>query len=188
MVGLDLSLTSTGVSDGARTEVFQTEPGGRLEARMDFLVRSVRRFVSSAPSERFHLGHGADLAVIESGAFSRGAQSEAAEILSALRLMVRHRLWLMAVPYAMVAPTTLKAWFTGNGKATKPEMVAVADARHGTYFSDVPVKKGRYDLADALGLAAMGYARIGQPLVRLDAGQQRLASLDAVKWPDLLSD
>lgn len=180
-----MSLTSTGMSDGRSTSVVQTTPGTQLEERLDQLVRGVMRFVLPSPIN----GPVPDLAVIEAGAFSRGAQSSAAEYLSALRLMVRHRLWRLDIPFAMVAPTTLKLYTTGSGRASKAEMVAALDERHSTDFAAVKVKDGRYDRADAFALAAMGYDRVGQPLpMDHPCPEPRRDSLDAVRWPALLSD
>lgn len=191
VVGLDLSLTSTGMSDGRSTRVVQTGPDTQLEERLDFIIQDVMSFILAAPlgSTGWPYGACANLAVIEAGAFSRGAQSAAAEYLSALRILVRHRLWRLDIPFAMVAPTTLKLYVADNGGAKKQQMVAAVDARYGTDLASVKVKDGRYDRADALGLAAMGYDRIGQPLHHSpDASWRGRASLDAVVWPELLSD
>jgi Holliday junction resolvasome RuvABC endonuclease subunit len=191
VIGLDISLTSTGVSDGQSAHAIQTSSDDRLEARMDHIVRGVVAFALSPTqwTDTMPQGRIADLAVIEAGAFSRGAQSEAAEILSALRFMVRHRLWRLGIPYAMVAPSTLKLYTTGYGKATKQQMVAAVDERHRAGLADVKVKDGRYDRADALALAAMGYDRVAWPLPpHFPAPPPHRDSLDAVVWPDLLSD
>jgi Holliday junction resolvasome RuvABC endonuclease subunit len=191
VIGLDLSLTSTGVSDGQSRHAIQTSPDERLEARLDRVVRGVVAFALSPTqwTDEQPQGTHADLAVIEAGAFSRGAQSEAAEILSALRFMVRHRLWRLNIPYAMVAPSTLKLYTTGDGKATKQQMVAAVDERHRAHLATVKVKDGRYDMADSLALAAMGYDRLNWPLPQhFPAHPPHRASLDAVRWPSLVSD
>jgi Holliday junction resolvasome RuvABC endonuclease subunit len=193
VIGLDISLTSTGVSDGQSRHAIQTAPGERLEARMDRIVRGCVSFALSPTqwTDDFPQGYTADLAVIEGGAFSRGAQSEAAEILSGLRFMVRHRLWRLGIPYAMVTPSTLKLYTTGTGSATKQQMVAALDNRYRAGLAAVKVKDGRYDQADALALAAMGAAHLGQPLGWYDWSQphvDRKATLDVVDWPELLSD
>lgn len=178
VVGLDLSLASSGHSNGEVTQVCQTTSDESLERRLDTQVRSAVLFSLHA-----------DLVVIESGAFARGAQSAAAEYLAALRLMVRCRLWRMGIPYAMVPPSTLKAATTGRGNATKDEIVAAVDERHGTDFAKHPKSAGRYDRADALALAAMGYEHVGQPLpYSFPAPPLRAESLAAVKWPELFSD
>jgi Holliday junction resolvasome RuvABC endonuclease subunit len=194
VIGLDLSLTSTGVSDGQSRHAIQTDPTEALEARLDRVVRGVVSFALSPTqwTDTMPYGMHADLAVIEAGAFSRGAQSGAAEVLSGLRLMVRHRLWRLGVPYAMVPPSTLKLYTTGYGKATKQQMVAAVDVRYRAGLADVKVKDGRYDMADALGLAAMGYDHLDRPLYEhgYETGQPgpHRDSLNAVCWPDLLSD
>lgn len=189
VIGLDLSLTSAGLSDGVTHRVIQTSPDERLEARLDRLVRGVVSFALASPSACawWPFGAGADLAVIEGASY--GSKGSGVEQLSALRLMVRHRLWRLGIPFALVAPSTLKAATTGNGRASKPMMVAAVDERHGTALAAVKVKDGRYDMADALGLAAMGYSHVGQPLpVHFPAPPVGQSSVDVVVWPDLVSD
>lgn len=179
IVGLDLSLSSSGVSDGTVHQAFATPSDWTVEARLDRQVWEVMRFVHRDP--------GCDLAVIEGGAFARGSQSAAAEHLSALRLMVRHRLWRESIPFAVVPPSTLKLYTAGHGQATKQRMIGAIFDRHGVDLSGVKVKDGRRDQADALALAAMGYAAKGQPLPTVGPPGP-LASLNAVQWPELLSE
>lgn len=179
VVGLDLSLTCTGLSDGLVHEAIRTGPHEVMEARLDRLVRGVVSFVV-----RLRV---ADLAVIEAPAFSRTGPGH--EELAALRCMVRHRLWRLAVPFALVPPTTLKLYTTGHGAASKAAMVDAVDGRHGAALGAVRAAHGRYDMADALALAAMGYDHVGQPLPqRFPAPPPHRKSLAAVSWPDLLSD
>ncbi len=176
--GVDASLTCTGISDGYDTWTVETFPDDVLEDRLNYVVEETIRRVSRA-----------DVVVLEGGAFSRGSQSSAAEILSGLRLMIRCRLRRLLIPVAMVAPSTLKLYTTGNGKATKVQMVAAVDERHGTRLRDFKVGDGRYDRADALALASMGYDRYGHPLPQyFPAPPPTRTSLDAVVWPELLID
>lgn len=177
VVGLDLSLTSTGMSDGKQQWVTQTAPDHCMEARLDRLVGRARTFALGTtewPQE-------ANLAVIEAGAFSRNMQTSHEE-LAALRLMVRHAMWQLGVPFALVPPSTLKLYTAGHGKATKAQMVRAVAARHQLDLSKVLVKDGRYDMADAFALAAMGYAWANRPLVTVGPPPPR-ASLMAVPWP-----
>lgn len=174
VVGYDLSVTSTGLSDGYRTDVIQTGPDEPMEARFDRLLRGCVSFALT--------GGGTGLAVIEGPSY--GSQGQGREVLDALRIALRHRLWRLDIPYAMVPPTTLKLWTSGNGRATKPEMVAAVADRFGHDLTGIKVKDGRYDLADATALAAMGLARVGRPM----GEAANPASLDVVNWPDLLSD
>lgn len=179
VVGLDLSLTSSGMSDGVYHRAVQTHPGGQLEERMGAVVTRSMMFVRG---DRLDAPY-ADLVVIEGGAFSRGAQSKGAEVLSALRFMVRYSLWDVRVPFAMVTPTGLKLYTSGTGTATKARMVQAVRERHDIDLSHIKVKDGRYDMADACALAAMGYARLGQPMPTEGPPPPR-ASLNAVAWPD----
>ncbi|AKA61726.1 RuvC-like resolvase [Streptomyces phage YDN12] len=177
VVGLDLSLTSTGMSDGRQNWVTHTEPYQQMEGRLDRLVGRARLFVSGTtewPQE-------ADLVVIEAGAFSRNMQ-KGHEELAALRYMVRHSMWQLGVPFTLVSPSALKLYTAGHGKATKAQMVRAVAARHGVDLSSVMVKDGRYDMADAFALAAMGYAWANRPLVTVGPPPPR-ASLMSVPWP-----
>lgn len=197
VVGLDLSLTSTGLSDVQSAHAIQTYPDEPLEARLDRLVRGVVSFVLSPTqwTDRHPQGTLADLAVIEAPAWSK-AMGKGHEELSALRVMVRHRLWRLDVPYALVPPTTLKLYAAGNGRASKQEVAAALYGRHGLDLQPVKVKDGRYDMADAFALAAMGRDHVGQPVGWIGQGLPTprgalpvtRTSLNAVVWPELVSD
>ncbi len=177
VVGLDLSLTSTGMSEGDLHWVAQTSSDDPIEYRLDWIINRVKAITE--PWTR----PPAVLVVVEDGAPSKNAQPGHEE-LAALRLMVRHLLWSRDIPFAMVRPTTLKAYTTGSGTATKARMVQAVKDRHGIDLSGVMVKDGKYDMADAAALAAMGYAFIGQPLPTTGP-PARMDSMLAVKWPRL---
>lgn len=188
VVGADLSLTSTGVSDGQSLHAFRTGPEDPIEHRLDHLVWNVARFVM-APTmsgEWFEDGKPADLVVIEGPAFSRNMQTGHEE-LAALRYMVRVQLARMGVPFAIVSPSALKSYTAGHGRATKQQMLAALGVRHGLDLSMHLVKDGRYDMADGYALAAMGYDRVGQPIPANGAPAPRKPLL-SVDWPDLISD
>jgi Holliday junction resolvasome RuvABC endonuclease subunit len=177
VVGLDLSLTSTGMSDGFVSRATQTGKDNPIESRLKYIRSSVGRFVSGQDPER----PWADLVVIEAGAFSRNLQTGHEE-LAALRYLIRVLMTEYYIPFAMVPPTTLKAYTAGHGKATKSEMVTALYERHGVDLSGVKVKDGRYDIADATALAAMGYEWLGEPLPTAGPPPPR-KSLVAVQWP-----
>lgn len=185
VVGLDLSLTSTGMSDGQSVHAVQTAPDqGSLEARMDVILISCMSFVGSPTqwTDDHPADQMADLVVIEGAAF--GARGNAVDQLAGLRMLVRHRLYRMGVPFALVPPTALKAYTTGHGSASKTQMVSALGSRHRVDLKQYKVKDGRYDMADAYALAAMGYAHLGQPLLSFGPPAP-LKSLLAVKWPEL---
>ena len=179
VVGIDLSLTSTGVSDGLIHRAFRTSPRTPLEARLEEIRGQVRGFATSLRV--------ADLAVIEAPAYSRSGPGH--EELAALRGVVRHMLWMRRIPFALVPPSTLKLYTTGYGAASKQDMVKAVDARYGSQMAVQRVCEGRWDMADALALAAMGYDHLGHPLpTATGAYEPHRDSLDAVRWPELLSE
>jgi len=161
VVGLDLSLRSTGMSDGRETKVFRTDETMPIEQRFYRIVDECCRFVNGRPIGR-PSDRRASLVVIEGSAF--GAKGSAREQLAALRFMVRTELWFAGIPLAVVSPSRLKAYTTGDGKADKTAMVRSVLDRHKQDFTLVYAKDGRYDMADAFALAAMGYQHLGHPL------------------------
>jgi Holliday junction resolvasome RuvABC endonuclease subunit len=180
VVGADLSLRSTGISDGRFHIQFPTSAGLPMEERLDAIVREVMSFVRSGVTHVFD--HPASLVVIEDGATSRTGPGH--EELAALRYMVRVKLWAEGYPFALVRPNTLKAYTTGNGSASKDDMVAALDLRYGTSLALAPKSYGRYDRADALALAAMGYDHLGYPLLdRHPASGPDRDRLAVVRWP-----
>ena len=182
VVGLDLSLTSTGASDGQSVHAFQTSATEVTEDRMIRLANQCVGFVLSPTqgTDAHKLGKRADLVCLEGAAF--GAKGDAVDQLAGLRWLVRTRLRRLGVPVAIVSPTGLKAYTAGNGRATKAEMVRAVKERHGLDLGHVKLKDGRSDMADAFALAAMGYAHLGQPLPTTGPPPP-MASLLAVKWP-----
>lgn len=185
VVGLDLSLTSTGMSDGQSVHAIQTAPDdGSLEARMDRILCQVLTFVYSPTqwTDDQPAGKQADLVVIEGPAFK--AHGTAVDQLAGLRMIVRHKLYRVGIPFALVPPTTLKAYTCGYGMGTKAQMVQALADRHGLDLTPYRVAHGKYDMADAYALAAMGYAVMAQPLPTTGP-PPRLASLLAVPWPEL---
>jgi len=184
VVGLDVSLTSTGMSDGQSVHAVQTAPdSGSLEARMDRIVRTCLDFVHSPTlwTDR-QPGKAADLVVIEGPAFR--AHGTAVDQLAGLRMLVRVELYRRGIPFAIVSPTALKAYTTNYGKATKAQMVAALAERHGLDLTVHKVSKGKYDMADAYALAAMGYVWIGQPIAPTRGAPAPMKSLLAAQWPE----
>lgn len=181
VVGLDLSLTSTGMADGDTVHAVQTtQDDGVTEYRLDFVASAVRNYVLGQPFRAASAVPRADLVVVEGAAFNE--KGNAVDQLAGLRWIVRRELWQVGVPFAVVAPSTLKAYTTGNGRATKQQMVEALIDRHSAALKLYRVKDGRYDMADALGLAAMGYAFIGQPLPT-QGPPPRMDALLAPAWP-----
>jgi Holliday junction resolvasome RuvABC endonuclease subunit len=172
VVGLDLSLRSTGLSDGRTHLALKTTPASATEDRLNYLMINVRMFVR----------HDTDLVVLEGSSY--GSKGPGHEELAALRWMARCWLYRWGIPFAVVAPRQLKQFLTGNGAASKQDVVEAADKAFGTSFLSDTKASGREDKADALALAAMGYQRLGASLGRVS----RPNVVEGISWPEMLCD
>lgn len=187
VVGLDLSLRSTGISDGTQegTHAFQTDNSQPIERRMHRIRRACMEaavptaLTASGPSAR---RPDADLVVIEGSAY--GAKGNAVEQLAALRYEVRVALWSLRIPFAIVSPTRLKVYTTGDGKAGKVKMVNAVVDGYGVPLKLWTVAQGRYDVADAFALAAMGYKHLGQPLTAVGDVPEDEPGLTVTDWKE----
>lgn len=172
VVGVDLSLTGTGVATaaGVRTIGSTGRAGASLRARharLTNLATEVRRAVNDATDRMA-------LVVIEAPAFSRttGHQHD------------RSGAWWLLVDLLLsdghlvveVAPTCRAKYATGKGNAGKAAVVSAVSHRYGQVFVDD-------NTADAFVLRAMGCHRYGSPLVPVP--KAHAAALDAVAWPDV---
>lgn len=175
VIGLDLSMTSTGLATpaGVRTITSSGIKGAPLRARHARLADITTRVVlavSDAAAPR------TALVVIEQPAFSRttGHQHD------------RSGLWWLTVDellsaghlVAEVPPTTLKKYALGKGVGDKGAMADAAARR----IPDVQTG-GQDDAVDALWLRAMGCDRYGQPICQVP--KTHAAALDAVQWPNV---
>lgn len=79
------------------------------------------------------------------------------------------------IPIAVVNPATLKRWATGKGNADKPAMLAAARQVW-------PVDVANDDQADALHLAGMGWQKLGLRLP-WEPHRWQHEGLLAVDWP-----
>jgi crossover junction endodeoxyribonuclease RuvC len=171
VIGVDLSLTATGMSDGAVT--WTVKSTGSADASLDDRVRRLdllRTLITqliAAPS-------GVDLVVIEQPAFSR--QNGHMHDRSGLWWLVVDWLAQRGIPVAEVAPTALKKYATGKGTANKGAVIDATARR----FPDVDTGNGDDNRCDALWLAAMGIDHLGGVSV-VPAAQR--AVLDKVAWP-----
>jgi crossover junction endodeoxyribonuclease RuvC len=178
----DLSLTASGV---AATHNHRGEAG--------LLARTVhtRRYVREGTDHRrihdilVDLGAAVSckphVAVME-GAYV-GQQNNTME-LAGLRTVVGQWLWARGVPYAVVAPATLKVYATGSGATSGQNAVTKQDVRAAiTATFGRLVHIGSDDEADAVALLAMTLDHYGQPLVDLPDSHRR--ALKSVRWPDI---
>jgi Holliday junction resolvasome RuvABC endonuclease subunit len=168
VIGLDLSLTGTGIAyaDGT-THTVKTNPkhGDRRLLAIDLAIRV-------AIGERAHALPA--LAVLE----DLPKHAMAAGITGMVHGIARAVLLEAGVPYALVAPATLKAFATGRGAGDKTGMAMAAYKRAGVEFGDD-------NQCDAWWLRAAGLDWLGAPEIALPQAQRdRLAK---AKWPQAVT-
>jgi crossover junction endodeoxyribonuclease RuvC len=171
VIGLDLSLTGTGVaSSRGWTHVIHPGPKMRGHIRMQHIRDTVLE----------HLPADVALVVVEGPSYGNqgsGRQSGHHE-RAGLWWLVTHALWKRGIDYAVASPAARAKYATGRGNAGKDVVVREVTRRF-AWFA------GGEDEADALVLAAMGVDWLGCPMAPMP--QTHRAALDAVHWPDALS-
>jgi crossover junction endodeoxyribonuclease RuvC len=177
VVGLDLSLTGTGVATagGCRTIVSSGRKDSPLPARHARLADLASQIVLAvAEASRQEIGARTQvLVVLEAPAYDSrtGHQHDR----SGLWWLVVHQLLGNGDLVAEVTTGGLKKYATGKGNASK-DAVLLAVARR---FPNVEVTDNNQ--ADALVLRAMGCHRYGRPIVTVPA--VHAAALEPVRWP-----
>lgn len=163
VVGLDLSLTGTGIAyvDGTIATLKTALRG--LE-RLAWIVATVTDTVEPGAAD-------VDLVVIEDVAPVRAnAIAQLAMLHGAVRLTLHKR----GVPMAFVPPATLKKYATGRGVATKPDMRMALYKRVGIDLADD-------NQVDAWWLRAAGLDHLGTPVIDMPATHRD--ALKKVEWP-----
>jgi Holliday junction resolvasome RuvABC endonuclease subunit len=165
IVGLDLSLTATGVwhdpeHEGYEGHTIRTSSDDQLEQRLGEIVTWIYDWVTSA----------ADLVVIEDFV----TRSPAASLLGMVHGAVRLELHTQNTPFVLVPPATLKKFATGKGNATKADMRMALYKRAGLDVADD-------NQVDAAWLHMLGMEALGRPVVDLPVAQ-RIAH-EAIAWP-----
>jgi hypothetical protein len=120
------------------------------------------------------------LTVIEGPAFGHGPQAGAHD-MSGLWWRVVGHLLDAGVPVASVSPKTLKVYilgFAGSPKqpVRKADVRRAVEQRYRAYLTG-----GSHDVADAIGLAAMGARALGRPIDALP--DTHLRAMTSVRWP-----
>ena len=154
ILGLDISLTKTGVATPAGTTL--TIKGGKGDDRLINLYEEICYLVAAD----------VDLAIIEdlpTHAMSAGLTGQAQGVV---RLALRR----YSIPYVTVAPATLKKYSTGSGKATKLDMIDAAVRLQPHLNKWVPTD----DEADAFLLRQLGLDRL--------AGKAKDVKVDWTPW------
>ena len=170
VLGIDQSLRGTGLAlyaDGETVTALVRADLGEGVAGIRQAVRYiVGRVVTFAPA--------CDLYVLEAPIIPRHGSGLALE-----------RAWLFGLLFdqlysrgqvATVHPMTRALYATGNGRASKEEVVAAMRAR----FPDVAIADD--NVADALALANIGARWLGKPMDG-EATAPQLRAMGSVKWP-----
>lgn len=163
VIGLDLSLTCTGVAGVGWSDTIRTKTRG--DERLHYLTTTIGSFIKEA-----------DLVVMEGPSFGHALQGGKEE-LAGIRILVRNYCYRHRIPYAVIPPTSLKLYAAGYGKASKGEVRSAVADRYGHETEGT----GRYDKADAYACMAAGMHWLGYPLA--DVPPRNAAALDGCAWP-----
>ncbi|KPC65373.1 hypothetical protein, partial [Streptomyces chattanoogensis] len=181
VLGLDLSLTSTGIAGRGWTTTIKPANRSRThrdrsnptnDARLRTAYNHQR--LTAITSQLDDYLTGVDLVVIEGLAYDA---HDTDRQLAGLSWIVRDRLWRRGISYAAVPPSTLKQFVTGTGAADKALMWGMVTDWFAWFDGTT------HDEADAAGLMAMGYAYLGDPLSPVL--EHQATALSKVVWPEL---
>ena len=164
ILGLDLSIAATGAAwqmpECSPVAQSWKMPSGEGDYRLVRIASAVQSVAAD----------GAFLAVIE----DLPTHAHSAGITGMVQGAVRVELIRLGVPYALVAPATLKKFATGKGNADKTAMALAACKRAGMEFADD-------NACDAAWLWWAGMVALGHPQFDLPAAQ--VAALETRDWP-----
>lgn len=162
VIGLDLSLTATGIAypDG-HTSTIKTRPADG-DQRLVAIADTIAAACLLRP----------DLVVVEDLPTHAKSAGITGMVHGAARVVLRRH----GVPYVLVPPATLKAYATGKGNADKTAMAIAALRRFDREFAD-DNQVDAYWLRHA-GLDQYGHAEVLMPV----AQRERLGK---VAWPVL---
>ena len=182
VVGLDVSLTGTGVAlfditddpdyRSARVEVIETK-GKKGATLWERRVR-LRTIADSIEQIIYQDNLQPNLAVIEAPSY--GSMHGSQHDRSGLWWMVVEMLMSFGIDVGSVPPQTRAKYATGKGNASKDAvLVAVVKA-----FPDLPIENN--NVADAVALAAMGARHLGFALDDDTTTQAKLEAMGGAAW------
>ena len=184
VVGIDLSLTSTGLaSAGDEVKLLRIQskapktprhPRTNKPLPPTLEQRRERLGLLCAKILTFVMLEQPDLACIEQPAYSRNVGS--GHDRSGLWWLVVNALFANGIPTVEIGPNQRAKYATGKGTDDKDKVLAATIRR----YPDVDVTGN--DVADALLLAAMGRRRLGRPLEE-SLPKPNLEVMDKVRWP-----
>ena len=166
LIGLDLSLTSTGVSINGETSVVSTKARGA--ERLHIVSSAILDLCSSR-----------DVACAIIEGYSFASRNSQAHSIGEMGGAVRMKLWEKGIPYVEVPPTCRAKFATGKGNAGKSEVVSSISAKTGIIFSGA----GGDDECDAWLLEQMGLKYLNKS--QYQWSEASISSLSKVDWSPL---
>lgn len=169
VVGLDLSLTGTGIAvlkndKLIHSGVIKSKPLGDTPTheikRLQGIVNEIADMISALK---------VDLIVIEGLAFM-AHQTTAIMQLAGLNYMVRAMAMASNIPFAICAPMTLKKFICEKGNMHKEQVLLEVYKQYGESMLD-------NNVADAFVLAKIGAASLGNHKLKLRVRQTEVATL-----------
>ena len=170
-VGLDLSLTSTGIAVGNATWAITAKNLTGVERLISIRDQIIEMLQALSDDLSPHNA----IAVIVEG-YSFGSRNSHAHALGELGGVVRVALAEGKWDYVEVPPTCRAKFATGRGNAGKSEVVSAISARTGLVWSGA----GAEDRCDAWILQEMALAKLGA--ARHEWPQTHLAALEKIDW------
>ena len=163
LMGLDLSLTSTGYCINGESFIIKPKTKGAER------LSSISNLILRAAVEK-----NVDLVLIEGYAF--GARNSQSHSIGELGGAVRMKLWESGIPFIDIPPTCRAKFATGKGNASKNEVISSISAKTGIVWAG----SGADDMCDAWILEQMAIAKLG--ISRYDWTQLQLSALDSIEW------
>lgn len=151
IVGLDLSLTGTGIS------VWTVANGKELPGVNSVVTNKLRgmpridHIWKAISFEMDCVATGSTIVYIEDFAFGVQQNQSFVREIGMLHGVIRHYLWKASIPIKLVAPTVLKKFVAGSGAAKKEVVILDVYKRFGFEARD-------NNMADAYSLMAFGRA------------------------------
>ena len=163
VLGLDLSLTSSGWSCAGRTGTLVTKETG--PGRLFLLKTQLRDLIFE---------YTPDLIVIENYSFA--SKNSRAHAIGEWGGVARLLIWEMTYAYVEVPPNSRAKFATGKGNASKGEVMSSVSARTGIVWSG----KGAEDQCDAWILEEMALCQHNK--ARHDWPALNKSALEAIDW------
>ena len=168
-MGIDLSLTSTGVCISGNAFSIGSKAKGvrRLDEISTVIMERARESL-------------VDIVAIEG--YSFGSRNSQAHSIGELGGVVRLALWKENIPFVEIPPTSRAKFATGRGNAPKSEVVSAISARTRIVWSG----GGADDMCDAWILEQMLLTKMGKS--EFDWPAANLSALEKIDWTPLLGD